>query len=171
MTLLHTATRTLRYWTSHRPLSTQIKRLAELSNHVKWIVGDITQINLQPAAYDVWHDRAVFHFLTVALTYLDMDWDWLARNAKLCDRQNRLGFAVSLASEVADARGESEKARNLRERLAVVERGRLAREDTFCRDSMTNAERVWLRAHRSSTAAHWNLLTDLKGEALAYARE
>ena len=40
------------------------KRLAELSNHVKWIVGDITRIDFQPAVYDVWHDRAVFHFLT-----------------------------------------------------------------------------------------------------------
>jgi SAM-dependent methyltransferase len=41
------------------------KRLGEVSNHVKWIVGDITRIDLQPAVYDVWHDRAVFHFLTV----------------------------------------------------------------------------------------------------------
>jgi 2-polyprenyl-3-methyl-5-hydroxy-6-metoxy-1,4-benzoquinol methylase len=41
------------------------KRLAELPNRVKWLVGDITRIALQPAVYDVWHDRAVFHFLTV----------------------------------------------------------------------------------------------------------
>lgn len=40
------------------------KRLAELSHHVKWVVGDITRTELRPAAYDVWHDRAVFHFLT-----------------------------------------------------------------------------------------------------------
>jgi 2-polyprenyl-3-methyl-5-hydroxy-6-metoxy-1,4-benzoquinol methylase len=40
------------------------KRLADLSNRVKWLVGGITQIELQPAAYHVWHDRAVFHFLT-----------------------------------------------------------------------------------------------------------
>jgi hypothetical protein len=31
---------------------------------VKWLVADITQIRLQPSAFDVWHDRAVFHFLT-----------------------------------------------------------------------------------------------------------
>ena len=41
------------------------QRLAALANRVKWIVGDITRIDLQPAVYDVWHDRAVFHFLTV----------------------------------------------------------------------------------------------------------
>jgi len=52
-----------------------------------------------------------------------------------------------------------------------LERARLAREDTFCHDSMTQAERAWLREHRSPAAAHWNLLTDMKGEHLAYASE
>jgi len=31
---------------------------------VNWLVADITKTNLPPAAYDLWHDRAVFHFLT-----------------------------------------------------------------------------------------------------------
>lgn len=105
----------------------------------------------------------------LALTYVDMDWDWLVRNAKVRDRQNRLGFAVSLASEVAASKNDSERARQLRQYLQVLERARLAREDTFCHDSMTQAERRWLRDHRSPVAAHWNLLTDMKGEHLAYA--
>jgi 2-polyprenyl-3-methyl-5-hydroxy-6-metoxy-1,4-benzoquinol methylase len=29
-----------------------------------WITGDITTVDLEPARYDLWHDRAVFHFLT-----------------------------------------------------------------------------------------------------------
>src|SRR5215469_10011983 len=37
----------------------------------------------------------------LALTYAEMDWNWLVRNAKLCNRQNRLGFVVSLAAEIA----------------------------------------------------------------------
>jgi SAM-dependent methyltransferase len=40
------------------------KRLGEASARVHWLVADITQVELEPAAYDVWHDRAVFHFLT-----------------------------------------------------------------------------------------------------------
>ncbi len=28
------------------------------------LVGDIVEIELEPYAYDLWHDRAVFHFLT-----------------------------------------------------------------------------------------------------------
>ena len=107
----------------------------------------------------------------LAMTYVDMDWDWLVRNAKVHDRQNRLGFAVSLASEVSEGRKESERAGKLRSCLEVLERARLAREDTFCHDSMTQAERAWLREHRSASAAHWNLLTDMKGEHLAYASE
>lgn len=33
---------------------------------------------------------------------------------------------------------------------------------------MTQAERNWLRTHRTSAAAHWNLLTDLKAEHLVH---
>ena len=39
------------------------KRLGERATDVKWLVGDITQIDLPDQAYDFWHDRAVFHFL------------------------------------------------------------------------------------------------------------
>jgi transcriptional regulator with XRE-family HTH domain len=106
----------------------------------------------------------------LALTDVDMDWDWLLRNAKVSDVQNRLGFAVSLAREVAQGKNDSNRAEKLGGRLEVLERARLAREDTFCHDSMTQAERVWLRQHRSRTARHWNLLTDMEGKHLAYAR-
>lgn len=105
----------------------------------------------------------------LALTYADMDWDWLVRNVKVYDRQNRLGFAVSLASEAAESKNDRERVRKLRQCLEVLESARLAREDTFCHESMTQAERKWLREHRSPVAAHWNLLTDMKGEHLAYA--
>ena len=105
----------------------------------------------------------------LAMTYVDMDWCWLMRNAKLQDRQNRLGFALSLGREVALGRRDSQLETDLGLHMEVLEKSRLAREDTFCHDSMTQAEKVWLRKHRSAAAAHWNLLTDLTGEHLAYA--
>ena len=40
------------------------KRLGKASERVHWLVADITKVDLEPATYDVWHDRAVFHFLT-----------------------------------------------------------------------------------------------------------
>ena len=40
------------------------KRLGEAAKTVRWIVGDVTTVALPVRAYDVWHDRALFHFLT-----------------------------------------------------------------------------------------------------------
>jgi SAM-dependent methyltransferase len=40
------------------------QRLGNVSDLVHWLTADITKIELEPSAYDVWHDRAVFHFLT-----------------------------------------------------------------------------------------------------------
>lgn len=40
------------------------KRLGAAADQVRWLVADITQAQLAPRAYDIWHDRAVFHFLT-----------------------------------------------------------------------------------------------------------
>ena len=42
------------------------KRLGPTSEQVCWLIGDIIEIELEPYAYDVWHDRAVFHFLTTS---------------------------------------------------------------------------------------------------------
>lgn len=39
------------------------RRLGDKADNIKWVVADITEF--QPRRqYDVWHDRAVFHFLT-----------------------------------------------------------------------------------------------------------
>ena len=42
------------------------KRLGERASGVNWIEGDITKVGLPKSRYDIWHDRAVFHFLTDA---------------------------------------------------------------------------------------------------------
>jgi SAM-dependent methyltransferase len=41
-------------------------RLGFAAAPVHWITGDITSVELEAARYDLWHDRAVFHFLTSA---------------------------------------------------------------------------------------------------------
>jgi SAM-dependent methyltransferase len=38
-------------------------RLGEPGKGVQWVCADITRADLPAQAYDVWHDRAVFHFL------------------------------------------------------------------------------------------------------------
>lgn len=47
-------------------LSRARARLGEQAATVRWVEADITRAELPRDAYDVWHDRAVFHFLTDA---------------------------------------------------------------------------------------------------------
>jgi transcriptional regulator with XRE-family HTH domain len=102
------------------------------------------------------------------LQFPDMDWDWLTREAKLRDRQNRLGFVTELAREAARVRKDAQTAKVLAVRVAALERSRLVMEDTLCKESMSQAERKWLRTNRTRSAVHWNLLTDLKVEDLSH---
>jgi len=44
-------------------LHTAQQRLGSQAQKVNWIEADITQAQLPSQFYDVWHDRAVFHFL------------------------------------------------------------------------------------------------------------
>jgi 2-polyprenyl-3-methyl-5-hydroxy-6-metoxy-1,4-benzoquinol methylase len=50
---------------SQAAIDTTRKRLGEVSDRVNWLVDDITTADLPQQQYDVWHDRAVFHFLTL----------------------------------------------------------------------------------------------------------
>jgi SAM-dependent methyltransferase len=38
-------------------------RLGERAASVRWLTGDVTRVPFATGAYDLWHDRAVFHFL------------------------------------------------------------------------------------------------------------
>lgn len=40
------------------------KRLSKDAAGIRWIADDVTLADLPAQAYDIWHDRAVFHFLT-----------------------------------------------------------------------------------------------------------
>jgi 2-polyprenyl-3-methyl-5-hydroxy-6-metoxy-1,4-benzoquinol methylase len=50
------------------------RRLGERAKHVEWIAADVTEIQ-DVGTFDVWHDRAVFHFLRSAADrkkYIDL---------------------------------------------------------------------------------------------------
>jgi SAM-dependent methyltransferase len=40
------------------------QRLGHAGDAVQWIAADVLSADLPDAAFDIWHDRAVFHFLT-----------------------------------------------------------------------------------------------------------
>ncbi len=49
------------------------KRLGNKGKNIQWIVSDVTKFK-PTTTYDVWHDRATFHFLTTVediATYMD----------------------------------------------------------------------------------------------------
>lgn len=49
---------------SETALEVARNRLGERGHSVRWLRGDVTGYAFEPSVYDVWHDRAVFHFLT-----------------------------------------------------------------------------------------------------------
>jgi hypothetical protein len=102
------------------------------------------------------------------LKYPDLDWAWLVREAKMDDLQNRLGFLVSVARRLAELRGETGTAKRLAEQEHTLEGSLLQREGAF-RESLTGAERRWLRENRPPDAAHWNMLSTVNAPELADA--
>lgn len=49
---------------SSAALAVAKRRLGKHSDPVHWIEGDITRAEFPLRRFDIWHDRAVFHFLT-----------------------------------------------------------------------------------------------------------
>jgi len=49
---------------SETALEISRRRIGDAAAKVKWIAADVTDAPLRERAYAVWHDRAVFHFLT-----------------------------------------------------------------------------------------------------------
>ena len=49
---------------SEKALSSVSARLGKKAELVTWLNGDITSVDLPTHHYELWHDRAAFHFLT-----------------------------------------------------------------------------------------------------------
>lgn len=97
----------------------------------------------------------------------ELDWDWLVHQAKQHDLQNRLGFVLTLARELAERDGDLPTAGVLRRREHALEPSRLLKADAFAGDALTSAERRWLQTNRSDEAAHWNVLSSVSAATLA----
>ena len=106
----------------------------------------------------------------VLLHYSEVDAGWLVRHARSLNLTNRLGFVVDLARKVLERRSETDSPRyNALTYLSEALRSsRLAVEDTFGQQSLTETERSWLRRNRPEEAQFWNLLTSWQPEFLQY---
>lgn len=99
-------------------------------------------------------------------TFPDLEWNDVVMTAKAYDLQNRLGFVTEVAKRMAEKHGDQATARKLETVEARLESSRLVKEDTLCKETMTRAERDWLKTKRPEAAKHWNLLTDLSPQHL-----
>jgi len=92
---------------------------------------------------------------------------WLVENARKFNLQNRLGFVVTLAKRVAENKNHP-RLSELNQLEQKLEESRLVKEDFLPRPPRTESEKEWLRANRTTDAAHWNLLTRMRPEHLQY---
>jgi transcriptional regulator with XRE-family HTH domain len=102
------------------------------------------------------------------LQYPNMDWSRLTVEAKVRNRQNRLGFVVALAARVAKKQAKHGVAKRLSEVVNALEEARLAKTDTLCQESWPPSQRRFAHKQRSALAAHWKLDTRLTEENLAH---
>ena len=133
-----------------------------------WKPKNPGEVLLTALAQDDLESRLVEALPWLVLKYWPLDREWLVREAKLLDLQNRLGLVVTLARRLADRAGDEVRAHALKDLETVLEQSRLAREDTLCRVSLSQGERRWLAEHQSADARHWNVLTDWTADALRY---
>jgi transcriptional regulator with XRE-family HTH domain len=131
-----------------------------------------TEVLLKALARDDLDPRLVEALPWLLLHFEGFDFEALVLPAKLSDLQNRLGFTVTLAREVAEQDPRwRHRAGELRRLEEALEPSRLAREGSYGEVAGNERMNDWLRNHRSKAAKHWNLLTDLKTEHLPYVGE
>lgn len=140
-------------------------KFSHLRHSRKWNPAEVLLLALNQPDLD---SRVVEALPWLVFRFPDLDWSWLIPQAKAHDRQNRLGYVVHLAGEAAKQLSAPGPSPILEAVEAGLERSRLAHEDTLCQDSMPGAERKRLRQKRPASAEHWNLLTDLTVDHLAW---
>ena len=105
----------------------------------------------------------------LAMKYAQLD-PWLMENARKFCLQNKLGFVVTMARQLAEKQNNDARSKELRQLENALDDSRLAKEDVFYRPLRTESEGEWLRKNRTEDAVRWNLLTDMRLEHLQYAK-
>jgi hypothetical protein len=140
--------------------STRIEAIEEAKSPAAVLLSALRSDRLEP--------RSAEALPWLVATFPDLDWDWLVPRVKTQDLQNKLGFVVTLARQLAELTN-APAVGVLREQEDALARSRLVREDVFGRTTLTEAEKRWLRAHRPPEASHWNVLSSLTAKHLRRA--
>ena len=129
-----------------------LRGVARRVNPAEFLLTALAQRNLEA--------RVAEGLPWLVVRFPDMDFDWLVREARMRNLQNRLGFVVTLARLA----GKNNALQRPEQTLAE---SKLVKEDSFCKE-LNEPERRWLREHSSEEARQWNLLNDLRPGALRY---
>ena len=119
-------------------------------------------------AEDDLDSRTVEALPWLVFNYSEMDWTRVVNSAKLNNAQNRLGFVLSLALDLAKRSKDENKTDLFKELLSNLYSSRLALNDSFRRKSLTNAEKEWLRKNRPQNARRWRVLSNLSSRHLVF---
>ena len=130
-----------------------LKRGGRTVNPAEFLLSALGQQNLEA--------RTAEGLPWVVLRYPEMPREFLVREARARNLQNRLGFVVTLGRRAA----RRDDLQPLEQELAD---SKLEKEDSFCQE-LNDAERKWLREHRSEEAKQWNLLSDFRPDVVNYA--
>ena len=105
----------------------------------------------------------------LVLRFPELDWPWLIREARTRGTQNRLGYIVTLALRHGAASGLDDerlmRLTSIEEDLFSV---REEKEDTLCHKSLAGEARDHLRQNRPEEARLWNLLCEIRPDALPF---
>lgn len=114
--------------------------------------------------------RAVRALPWVLSRHSDLNWEWLVDQTKRRNAQNRLGFLVSLAREIAESDPVDPHATaRLRDVENELKAAKLVAESTLGRVASSERERDWMRENRSETARSWNVLSTLTADQVRSA--
>ena len=84
----------------------------------------------------------------LVFSFPEMDWERVTKFARMFDLQNRLGFVVSLAKQIAGKKADAIKKMIFSKVEKSLENSRLFREDVLGNKSLTTAEKNHLKTNR-----------------------
>ena len=108
----------------------------------------------------------------IAAYAVKIDWDKLVGDVEKDGTQNRLGYLVNLALELAELKqslSHPEARRLLNKSLLRLQEIRHSQEQTLMEEWSGPALRSWMRVNRPREASEWHLLTTLTTNDLQHA--
>jgi hypothetical protein len=107
---------------------------------VRGRIWNPTELLVAALTKDDLENRVAVALPWLVLAYSNVDWDWVVKQTKMHDVQNRLGFVLTLARALAERVHNTAVANRLHDVEKSLHNSVLLRELTFCHEHMPQAE-------------------------------